>query len=394
MSKSVVYRFLVLALVLGLVAPITGVVSAQDEEQFTVGAIVPTLDAQFWNQYVNFMQEGADALGIELIVLNADNNPDAMARAIEDLVARDVDGIIHVPYWSTGVKALLEAGRSDIPVIMTDTYIEDIEPQSEDFPNYLAFVGPSDEEAGYRMAVALFNAMEPNEDGEKVVGVVDGTPGTSVAIDRRKGFDRAMEEYPEVRLAGAVNGNFVRDESLEAFASLYQGNPDITGVWAANGGTATGVMTAIKNADKVPGEDVLVVAMDLNPENVDAVEAGELLFDIGGHWLQGGFAIVMMHDYLNGIEVPAEVANVKLDLLPLIQSTVSQFREDFPDGVPAYDFQEHSSVFNPDAETAVFELQYSTDFSDTFTEFYGRDDLYTGPAAEVEEVDAEAESTD
>lgn len=334
------------------------VVSAQDKT-FTIGATVPTLDAQFWNRYVEFMQEGADALGVNLIVLNADNSPDTMASNIEDLIARGVDGIIHVPYWNTGIKVLTEAQPAGIPVIMTDVYLSDIEPQGEQFPNYLAFVGPSDEEAGYAMAQALFAAMTPNEAGELVVGVVDGTPGTSVAIDRRKGFDRALEEHPEVRLAGAVNGNFVRDESQTAFESLYQGNPDITGVWAANGGTATGVMAALRNANKVPGEDVLVVAMDLNPENVDAVEAGELLFDIGGHWLQGGFGLVMMFDYLNGLEIPADEANVKLALLPLTIDTVEQFRADFPEGVPDYDFKEHSRVFTPDAPPATFELAYS-----------------------------------
>jgi ABC-type sugar transport system substrate-binding protein len=380
--KSHLYKLLVVVLLITVAVPALTVSAQGAEKKFTIGITVPTLDAQFWNRYVEFTQKGADELGIELIVLNADNNPDAMARAIEDLVARGVDGILHVPYWSTGVKTLLEAGRQNIPVIMTDVYLEDIEPQSSDFPNYIAFVGPSDEEAGFRMAVALFNAMEPNADGKKVVGVVDGTPGTSVAIDRRKGFDRAMAEYPEVVLAGAVNGNFVRDESMDAFAALYQGNPDIKGVWAANGGTATGVMTALKNANKVPGQDVLVVAMDLNPENVDAVEAGELLFDIGGHWLQGGFALVMMYDYLNGFEIPSELANVKLDLLPLVQELVPQFREGFPEGVPAYDFKEHSRVFNPEAETAVFELAYSEDVSEVMTEVYGRDDLFAAPGAE------------
>lgn len=354
MKKLVLVPLLV---VLALVMSLT-VVSAQDET-FTIGATVPTLDAQFWNRYVEFMQQGADALGVELVVLNADNSPDTMASNIEDLIARGVDGIIHVPYWNTGIKVLSEALPANIPVIMTDVYLSDIEPQSEQFPNYLAFVGPSDEAAGYAMAQTLFAAMEPNADGEKVVGVVDGTPGTSVAIDRRKGFDAALAENADVRLAGAVNGNFVRDESQAAFESLYQGNPDITGVWAANGGTATGVMAAIMNADKVPGEDVLVVAMDLNPENVDAVEAGQLLFDIGGHWLQGGFALVMMYDYLNGLEIPADQANVKLDLLPLTIDTVEQFRADFPEGVPEYDFQEHSRVFNPDAAAATFELAYS-----------------------------------
>jgi len=328
-------------------------------ETYTVGAIVPTLDAQFWNRYVEFMQQGADELGVDLIVLNADNNADQMSKFIEDLVARNVDGIIHVPYWATGVKALNEAANADIPVIMADVYLDGINPQDPDYPNYLAFVGPSDEQAGYQMATTLFDAMEPNENGEKVIGVVDGTPGTSVAIDRHAGLERALSEHPEVVVAGTVNGNFVRDESQTAFESLYQGHPDIKGVWAANGGTATGVMTAIKNAGKVPGKDILVVAMDLNPENVDAIKAGELLFDIGGHWLQGGFALVMMYDYLNGFDLPADQANVKLDLLPLTADLIPQFEKDFPNGVPAYDFREHSRVYNPDAPPATFELKYS-----------------------------------
>jgi ABC-type sugar transport system substrate-binding protein len=114
------------------------------------------------------MQQGADELGVELIVVNADNNADQMARAIEDLVARGVDGIIHVPYWATGMKALNDAAMANIPVIMTDVYLESVAPQAADYPNYLAFVGPSDEAAGYAMAIALFDAMEPNDAGEKV----------------------------------------------------------------------------------------------------------------------------------------------------------------------------------------------------------------------------------
>ncbi len=352
---------LILTLLLTLVISTT-VVTAQ-EPTFTIGATVPTLDAQFWNQYVAFMQEGADALGIELIVLNADNNPDDMASNIEDLVARGVDGIIHVPYWNTGIKVLNDAASVGIPVILTDVYIEDIAPQDPQFPDYLAFVGPSDEAAGYAMANALFTEMR-TRGMDMVVGVVDGTPGTSVAIDRRKGFDRALAESPDVTLAGSVTGNFVRDESQTAFESLYQGNPEIQGVWAANGGTATGVMAALMNANKVPGEDVLVVAMDLNPENVDAVENGDLLFDIGGHWLQGGFALVMMYDHLNGLPLTPEEANVKLDLLPLTQELVPQFRADFPEGVPVYDFVERSRVNNPDAPATTFELAYSVEVTE------------------------------
>ncbi|MDR3494518.1 MAG: ABC transporter substrate-binding protein [Ancalomicrobiaceae bacterium] len=321
-----------------------------------IGVVVPTLAAQFWNNYVNFMKKGAADLGVELVVLNADNKPDQMVKSLEDLVARPADGIIFTPYWATAARGLTLAKDANIPVILTDSY-PDFQPQTSRFPNYLAFVGPSDADAGKQMAEALFAAMTADANGKKVIGVVNGTAGTSVAIDRRKGLEDALKQHPEVVVAGEVDGNFVRDTSQTVFESLYQGHPDIKGVWAANGGTATGVMTALKNAGKKLGKDVFVVAMDLNPENVQAVKNGDLLFDIGGHWLQGGFALVMLYDEIKGKALPKEQDNVKLKLLPLTKDTVGLFEASFPGGVPQYDFKAHSRVYTPDAPPASFELK-------------------------------------
>ncbi len=323
-----------------------------------IGAIVPTLNAQFWNNYVDFMKKGAQELDLDLVVLNCDNKADLLPKHVEDLVSQGVDGLIVVPYWAGDRKTLRDSKTANIPLIFTDVY-STVQPQTPEYPNYIAFVGPSDEDAGYRMAKALFNEMQPNADGKKVIGWVEGTPGTSVAIDRNKGLERALKEHQEVVVAGKVNGNFVRDESQTAFESLYQGHPDIKGVWAANGGTATGVITAIKNAGKVPGKDILVVGMDLNQENVVAVKNGDLLFDIGGHWLQGGFALVLMYDWLNGFKVPQNQANIKLGLLPLTKDKVDLFEKNYPNGVPAYDFKAHSKKYTPDAPFAVFELSYN-----------------------------------
>ena len=354
---------MVISMLLAACAPKTATeepttTTSTEPKRVKIGAIVPTLNAQFWNRYYEFMKQGADELGVDLVLLNADNNADSASKYIEDLVSQKVDGIIMVPYWSLDKKALADTKAANIPLIFTDVY-SSVAPQDPANPNYLAFVGPSDEDAGYQMGLALFEATEADADGKKVIGWVEGTAGTSVAIDRNKGLEKALAEHPEVVVAGKVNGNFVRDESQAAFEALYQAHPEIKGVWAANGGTATGVMTAIKNAGKVPGKDIMVVAMDLNPENVDAVKSGELLFDIGGHWLQGGFALVMMYDFLNGLPLTAAEANVKLGLLPLTKALVPQFEKDFPDGVPAYNFKEHSRVYTPGAPAASFEMKYS-----------------------------------
>lgn len=324
------------------------VAMAADEP--TIGIIVPTLDSEFWNRYVAFTKTGAKQLGVKLIVLNADNKPDQMTQFTQDLVARKVDGIISVGYWSTAPSTIMFAKRANIPVVITDTY-PDFSPQSGKYTNYIAFVGPSDQDAGYHMGMALLNAVKAGPDGKKVIGVVNGTPGTSVAINRRKGLTQAINEYgkDKVVIAGEVQGNFVRDQAQTAFEALYQGHPEIKGVFSANDPMAMGVISALERAGKVPGKDVLVVGMDLNGSNVVAMKEGKQLFSIGGHWLQGGIGLLIMYDYLHGYKIPADKASFDLKLLPMTQNDVSRFERDFPGGQPNFDFKAHSKVYNKDA---------------------------------------------
>ena len=317
-----------------------------------------TLDAQFWNRNITFLKTGAAQLGVNLVVLNADNKPDQMIQSVQDLVARHVDGIISVGYWSTGAPTILFAKRAHIPVVLTDSYPA-FAPQSGKYTNYIAFVGPSDFDAGYRMGKILLAQLKPGPDGKKVIGVVNGTAGTSVAIDRRKGLAQAIKEDPTAAIAGEVDGNFVRDQSQSAFEALYQGHPDIQGVWAGNDAEAMGVIAALKSKGKVPGKDVLVSAMDLNPENVDAVKSGEQLYDIGGHWIEGGVGLVIMYDYLHGHKISAEDATIKLKLLPMTQADVSKYVRDYPGGQPSYDFKAHSKTYNANAPSPAYELRYS-----------------------------------
>ena len=334
-------------------------------EQPTIGVIVPTLDSEFWNRYIAFTKTGTEQLGVKLIVLNADNKPDNMVQFTQDLVARKVDGIISVGYWSSAPPTIAFARRANIPVVIADSY-PDFAPQSAKAPNYIAFVGPSDLDAGYQMGKALLAGIKPGPDGKKVIGVVNGTPGTSVAIDRRKGLTQAITEEgaDKVTIAGEVQGNFTRDEAMTAFQSLYQGHAEIKGVFAANDPMAMGVIAALERAGKAPGKDVQIVGMDLNGSNVDAMKAGKQVFDIGGHWLQGGIGLLIMYDYLHGFKVAADEANFKLKLLPMTQADVVRFEKDFPGGQPNFDFKSHSKVYNKNAPApntiGAAVLKYST----------------------------------
>jgi ABC-type sugar transport system substrate-binding protein len=342
---------------LSSVASAASAASAANEP--TIGVVVPTLDSDFWNRYVTFVKTGASQLGVNVIILNADNKPDQMIRSVQDLIARKVNGIISVGYWDTAPPTIRFAERENIPVVITDTYPA-FSPESKNHPNYIAFIGPGDFDAGYHIGKALLAAIKPGPDGKKVIGVVNGTPGTSVAIDRRAGLAKAIKEDGNVEIAGEVNGNFVSDQAQTAFESLYQGHPEIAGVWSANDPMAIGVIAALKNRGKVPGKDVIIASQDLNPPDVQAVKDGEQLYDIGGHWVQGGIALVIMYDYLHGYKVPADKTTIKLNMLPMTQAQVPLYLKYFPGGQPNYDFKAHSKVYNKDAPPSpAFNLQYS-----------------------------------
>ncbi len=333
--------------------------AAKDDLHFAI--ILPSLGHEFWKNCLTLAEQTAETEGIKLTTYNCEDSSDKCAEYIETACNSGIDGLIFVAYFDMGPKCLATAKTANIPVIIIDACIPDIAPGEEGYDNYLAFIGPSDEESGYQMACALFDGMEANDKGEKIVGVVNGTAGSTVAVDRRAGFERAYKEYTDkgekITIAGEVTGDFVRDKSQEVTESLLQGNPDIKGIWAANGGTGTGVLAAVSSLGYKPGEDIKIVCMDLNEENVNSVKKGDMLFDVGGHWLQGAFAVTMMCDYLNGFDLPSD-RNVKLTPIPVFQDDVDDFLSVFVDFLPPYDAHEYSRTFNKDAAPEPPALSY------------------------------------
>ena len=331
------------------------------EDGFTFAMLIPTMNHEYFENCVEFANNVADELGCTVNVYSADNNADTMSKNVEDAIAAGVDGILIDPYYASGTKCAEMCEAEGIPMIAFDSDIEEFAPQ-EDYSQYISFIGPDDADAGYNMACNLFENTTPAEDGKIYVGVVQGTPGTAVATNREVGFDKALEEYTEkgydIEVVGRVNGDFAAETSLSATEDLLQKSEIINGIWAANGGTATGVMAAIKNAGLEPGKDITVVGMDLNSSNIEAVANGELQYDIGGHWLVGGYAVIQMYDYLNGYTI----ANPKtiLKLLPITKDTVDKFYTDFPDNIPAnFDIKAACQVNGGEDTYPSFEFKFS-----------------------------------
>jgi len=93
--------------------------------------------------------------------------------------------------------------------------------------------------------------------------------------------------------------------------------------------------------------------LDLSADAVKAIQDGTYDVSFGGHWLQGGFGLVMLYDSLNGKQPKQPVT--KLNLLKVDKTNVAKFVDQYVTNPPTYDFKQLSQVTNP-AATGTFDI--------------------------------------
>jgi ABC-type sugar transport system substrate-binding protein len=294
-------------------------------------------------------------------VCDSNNNPDLMEKHIRDLTQKKVGGVLLVPYWDLGRKGLEITKLTKTPVLIIDSYQGGLQPQSDEFPNYLAFVGPADETGAYEMGKYLLEKIPVGRNGKKVIAALDGPLGAPTAIIRHKGLVRALKEHPEAELITSQVADYDFNKAEVVTSQILDQHPEVQGIWAANDSMAQGAIKAAKSSGRFPGKDILFVGMDLDANSIQAIREGNQLFDIGGHWLQLGFGLSILFDQLNGYTLPKGRSIIKLTLLPLIEEKVGQFEKDFPNGLPMYDFRQKSRTYNPGAPISFFEMSYSNE---------------------------------
>ena len=348
MKKRVSLMLIVsLLVIVSLVVPATGAQEAKTG--LTVGVEVPTLANPFWVNYIGFMEQVAAELGIELKIVDVQNREDKQISDLESLITSGVDGLVVVPQTAeVGPKLLKMAEDAGIPIVIPDRW-PGVEPGDPAYTQYVAFIGPNDVKAGYDICSALVDA------GADKLVAVSGFHGASVHEGRSEGMRQCVEEKGIELLAEEWVGE-TRDKGMavtENYLSRFPG-PGFNGVWHLNDDTAMGTIQALEEEGVL--DKVKVGGMDLNPDAVKALKEGKYAYSTGGHWLQGGFGLLMLYDWINGVEPTERV--VRLDLMGVTPETVDKFEEMYITNPPQYDIKSMSRFHNPDAKT-YFEISLS-----------------------------------
>ena len=212
----------------------------------------------------------AEKRGIDLKFADAQQKQENQIKAIRGFIAQGVDAILVAPVVATGWESVLEEAKdAEIPVILLDRGIDGS-------PGL------------YMTMVASDQVLEGKVAGEWLVkdaagkecNVVElqGTTGSSPAINRKKGFEEAIAGTPTVKIIRSQTGDFTRakgKEVMEGFLKAEGGGKNICALYAHNDDMAVGAIQAIKEAGLKPGTDIKVVSIDAVPDIFKAMADGE-----------------------------------------------------------------------------------------------------------------------
>jgi len=291
----------------------------------------------FWHTVSSTMSAAAEQLGFELEIHYADRQWAKMVRNAESVIERTdkPDFLILVNEYQQGARLLALADKAGIPTLMllnslTQEQRDIYGAPREQLKNWLGSLIPNNEIAGYEMAQSLVhNTKQESTPPSIALLTLAGDNNTPASQARLQGLDRALNDFPELKEQRRISVNWSGDEAYKRTRLWLQSGLELGAVWAANDAIGLGAIKAIREAGLKPGIDVKVSGLNWSQDAIKHVENGEMTLTHGGHFLAGGWAMVMLYDYVQGHDFNAISAEVHFPMMAINQTNAPDYLKHF-----------------------------------------------------------------
>lgn len=263
-----------------------------------VGLVTINLQALFFNQVNDGAKKAAAEKGVDLVIVDGQNDPAKQVRAIETFVAQKVDAIIVLAIDVNGIRPAVEAAqKARIPVLAIDAKVA--------VPPASTFIGVDNYKAGLEAGQWLVKYVREKMGGRANVGIV-GALNSFIQNQRRDGFLKALQEAPGIRVVATVDGQNVQEIALGAAENLITANRNLDFVYATGEPALIGVIAAVQS-QKVT-DRIKVVGWDLTKQAIEGLDKGYVLAVVQQDPYQEGYQAVLSALKLKaGEKVPTEI---------------------------------------------------------------------------------------
>ena len=249
----------VMATLLALVLVLAASLTCAQAESYTIGFAVSTLENPFFVTMKDAAVAKAAELGVELVVLDAQDSAETQASQVEDFITRGVDLLIINPVDSDAIgTSVMACNEANTPVITVT--------RASNAGTVVQHLDIDNKEAGRLDAEQLLKDL----DGKGKVAILEGIAGSSSAIEREEGFVDALKGS-EVEVVTSLTANYSREEGATVTEDILQSNPELDAIYAHNDEMALGAVAAAGRS-----AEIKIYGIDATDDALVAVENGEM----------------------------------------------------------------------------------------------------------------------
>lgn len=247
-------RILSLTLTLLVMLGCTGALAETGGDELTFCTIIANT-----TDYGKAEAAGAEArcqeLGINHILLNADDDAQTEVDCVQAAISQGVDGIfihdVDITALGAVVQQALDAGVQVSCASNIKHYLDDAHVNHE----LLFSIYWNEEEMGYIMGSMLAEKMG----GAGKVLIIGGPLGANASTERIAGYERAFAEHEGISIVNNIACNWDRTLALSATEDAVTANPEITAIACVGEEMAWGCYEALENTGRT---DILIATAD------------------------------------------------------------------------------------------------------------------------------------
>jgi ABC-type sugar transport system substrate-binding protein len=233
----------------------------------------------FFKQLLDGASHAAALFGLQLKTTIANNDDARQLIDIQSFIEKKSDLIIINPTHAESVSPAIELAHAEgIPIMTVD--------RKSAIPEKVICHIESNNVDGGAMA-ATFIANKLNQKGK--ILELEGSPGTSAAHDRGKGFNDTIKQYPDLKIVAREVAFFNRDKARDVINHLMKKGLHVDAIFAHNDEMIIGAIQALQTLNKpVP----VTVGFDAIPEAIASIKKNQLSATIAQNPYKMGFLTI------------------------------------------------------------------------------------------------------
>jgi ABC-type sugar transport system substrate-binding protein len=210
----------------------------------TIAVLFDGLYSEFWVAGIQIIRDDLKKRGFEIMEAISDQDDNKQFEQVRAAIARKVDGIIIVQTDSNAViPAIKAANAANIPMVHFNR------PPAETDAFSVAI--QADNQKISRDAVTYSCEVAKASGKKHKAAILIGDLGDPNAIQRRDGFQEAVDKFPDaIEVVAKIPTEWNADTAFAGLTNALQANPDISFIFTSSDFLIPQIQQALKSADK------------------------------------------------------------------------------------------------------------------------------------------------